>query len=79
MALWLSNGSRADFPGGTEQAAQKAKEVAGMNTAEMKGKAEEMKGEAMGKKEEMKGEAMGKKEEMKGEAVGKKEELKSKM
>jgi len=49
-----------------ENAAQKAKEVAGMSKGEVKGKAHEVAGEAKGKANELAGEAKGKKEEIKG-------------
>jgi uncharacterized protein YjbJ (UPF0337 family) len=44
----------------------KAAEAVGMDTAEAKGKAEELKGQAKGKAAELSGEAKGKAEEMKG-------------
>lgn len=62
-----------------QTAAQKAKEVAGMSSSEMKGKANEVAGEAKGKANEVAGEAKGKANELAGEAKGKKEELKGKM
>ncbi|KAH8798116.1 hypothetical protein F5882DRAFT_395172 [Hyaloscypha sp. PMI_1271] len=49
-----------------QNAAQKAKEVAGMSKGEVKGKAHEVAGEAKGKANELAGEAKGKKEEIKG-------------
>merc|ERR1711964_632137 len=62
-----------------QTAAQKAKELAGMSSSEMKGKANEVAGEAKGKANEVAGEAKGKANELAGEAKGKKEELKGKM
>merc|ERR1711964_741632 len=62
-----------------QTAAQKAKEVAGMSSSEMEGKANEVAGEAKGKANEVAGEAKGKANEFAGEAKGKKEELKGKM
>ncbi|KAN0101961.1 hypothetical protein V8E51_012471 [Hyaloscypha variabilis] len=49
-----------------QKGAQKAKEVAGMSSGEVKGKAHEVAGEAKGKANELAGEAKGKKEELKG-------------
>ncbi|KAL2072129.1 hypothetical protein VTL71DRAFT_11472 [Oculimacula yallundae] len=74
----------------TENATQKAKEVAGMSTSEMKskanevageakGKANEVAGQAQGKANELAGEAKGKANEVAGQAQGKKEEIKGKM
>ncbi|CAG8950783.1 hypothetical protein HYFRA_00002998 [Hymenoscyphus fraxineus] len=66
-----------------QNAAQKAKEVAGMSSSEAKGKASELAGQAKGKANEvagnaseMAGQAKGKANEMAGEAKGKSAELK---
>ncbi|KAG4429361.1 hypothetical protein IFR05_015160 [Cadophora sp. M221] len=62
-----------------QTATQKAKEVAGMSSSELKGKANEVAGEAKGKANEVAGQAKGKANELAGEAKGKKEEIKGKM
>jgi len=66
-----------------EQTTQEVREAAGMNAEGLRGKAQEMAGEAKGKANEMAGEAGAKKEQMKGkanemagEAGAKKEQMK---
>ncbi|KAI6715344.1 hypothetical protein JHW43_002086 [Diplocarpon mali] len=62
-----------------ENAAQKAKDVAGMSSGEAKGAASEVAGEVKGKATELAGEAKGKANEVAGQAKGKANEVSGKM
>lgn len=63
----------------SQKASVKVKEVAGMNSSEVKGKASEVAGEAQGTAAEVTGEVKGKVNELAGAAKGKAEEIKGKM
>jgi hypothetical protein len=66
-------------PHPTESASQKVKEVAGISSAEAKGKVSEMAGAAQGKASELSGEAKGKASEVKGKTKGAAAEAKGKI